>query len=93
MALQLTVSGNYNDSVTDSYIKIHDLYGSKDRIYLTVRVYTDNSKDYLVREMAPSDIDEPFNFVPSVAAESENFIKQGYVFLKTLTEFTSASDV
>ena len=65
------------------YIKIDRLSGSKDKIELIVS-YRDTDGS-LIKKTA-------FLFTPSVADGAENFIRQGYQYLKSLPEFAGAVD-
>jgi hypothetical protein len=93
MALQLTKEVQSGISVTDAYHKILSVEGNKENLRLRVGVFKDKTS---------SDDGKPaaeylgFNFSPSVEADSENFIKQGYAWLKTQTtpvDYTGATDV
>jgi len=65
-----------------AYCKVICVSGSKEMLTATVNFSNDDnqySKDY--------------SFTPSVADNSDNFIKQAYAHLKTLDEFAGATDV
>lgn len=68
------------------YLKITNLTGGKDVLTIQLTTY-----DFLERE-TEYDI-QTFVFVPSVDDNSENFIKQGYEYLKILPEFADAIDI
>lgn len=70
----------------DAYIQIVYLSGSKQKLRIDVNIYDSQSKANLVQV-------ENYEFIPSVQDGSENFIKQGYEFLKTLSEYKDALDV
>jgi len=69
-------------SVTDAYWKIISVSGSKDQLDVTVQATSDDKQV------------DSFSayFVPSVAEDSENFIRQAYMYLKTLPQFDGAED-
>lgn len=71
---------------SDAYIEIVSLTGTKNKIRINVNTYDTNSKENLIKM-------EEYSFTPSIEDGSENFIKQGYEFLKTLEEFKGAIDI
>jgi hypothetical protein len=89
MALQKTVilSDNFDIevSITDCYIKVTDMKGNKELMSFMV--------DYHKASDQGSIHQKRFTFTPSVADNSNNFIKQAYVYLKTLPEFSGSEDV
>ena len=92
MALKMTTNGAYGDSITDSYIRIDEIRGDKSRLNLVVNVYNVvDSVKHRVREILPEE--GGYALAPSVATGAKNFIKQGYLYLKTLDEFSTATDV
>lgn len=75
--------------VQNAYVRISGVQGNKDNMFVSV--------DYYVSQQAFQDGLSPvtrktFEFVPSVAEDAPNFIKQGYEYLKTLPEFLIAID-
>ncbi len=89
MALQKDTETNIGLTLTNAYIRIDEQSGGKDGISLRVRTYVSKEK----REIGCTWIDEKiYTFVPLVADDSLNFIKQGYEYLKSLPEFTNALD-
>lgn len=90
MALQKTITLKNGLTVENAYIRIDTVSGYKGEITISVNSYASQTaftsgKEYLEQTM--------YTFTPSVADGSDNFIKQGYVYLKTLTEFTDATDI
>lgn len=71
-----------NTVLNNVYIKIINIQGSKEKLYLSVIGLLDNEIVY----------EKIFEFAPSVEINSDNFIKQGYEYLKTLDEFKDAID-
>lgn len=70
----------------NSYVQITEIYGGKEKITMQVATYTDNLKEYLLSN-------EVYDFIPDVCEDSENFIKQGYLYLKALDKFKDAVDI
>lgn len=68
-----------------AYKKITHISGNKSSINITVTTYNNESKQEVVSKNS-------YTFTPSVADGSENFIRQGYEYLKTLPEFAGAAD-
>lgn len=70
--------------IEDCYCRIEHLNGGKDNIEFKLYIYDTNIENLIeIRS---------FRFIPSVINESDNFIKQGYEYLKTLPEFSNAID-
>lgn len=89
MALQKNIELPNGITVDNAYIRIDTVSGYKDEITISVNSYVAQQafvegKGYLIQEY--------HKFVPSVEEGSENFIKQGYLYLKTLPEFADAID-
>jgi hypothetical protein len=90
MALQKTVNVKNNfgleTTLTDCYIKITRIVGDKESVSITVSYYSDvnQTTEYF---------NKVYGFAADVSEGSENFIKQGYHYLKSLTEFHDAVDV
>lgn len=90
MALQKTIKLNNGLEVQNAYIRIDAVSGYKGGLDISVNSYVSQSdfqegKGYLEQKM--------YHFVPSVANQSSNFIKQGYEYLKTLDDFKESIDV
>lgn len=77
-----------NESVKEipCYLKINGISGDKE--FITIQLLTRDINDPNISY----DI-KTYNFIPSVEHGSENFIKQGYEYLKTLPEFSDVIDV
>lgn len=88
MALKQTfqVEDNFGKAVTlsDTYCRVVRVIGDKVTMHFNVEVLN-SAKDRLYMERS-------YSFAPSVADDSDNFIKQAYEHLKTLNEFTGAVD-
>ncbi|WP_094603465.1 hypothetical protein SPSIL_015230 [Sporomusa silvacetica DSM 10669] len=89
MALQKTIALSSGLTADNAYIRIDTVSGYKGQITISVNSYVSQAEftggqGYLEQKM--------YLFVPSVADDALNFIKQGYVYLKTLTEFVDAVD-
>jgi hypothetical protein len=67
----------------DTYIQVIHVSGTKDKTACNVRFRKDSSTGGIVKDMA-------FQFTPDM--NGPNFIKQAYLHLKTLPEFSNAED-
>lgn len=90
MALQLKKTTEHGIGLETAYIRIDELSGSKDRVILRVRTYTDHTNFILGRTWIEESI---YTFSPLVDDVSLNFIKQGYEYLKTLEEYSESVDI
>jgi hypothetical protein len=72
--------------IKDAYIKILSVQGDKDSIGITVGIYQTSDKAYLIKT-------EHYKFIPDISVQSNNFIQQGYEYLKGLHEYANAIDV
>lgn len=68
-------------TLSNAYIKIANVDGDKDAMGMNVSI-SDGERT----------LSKHYSFTPSVADGSENFIRQGYEYLKTLPEFAGAVD-
>lgn len=89
MALQKDIILNNNIEVKGAYIKIDTISGFKGGLDIGVNFYVSQQsfllgKGYVERK--------EYSFIPSVEDDSDNFIKQGYEYLKTLDEYVNALD-
>lgn len=89
MALQKNLELNTGLTVENAYLRIDAISGYKGEIAISVNSYVSqqafiDGNEYLQQQF--------FTFVPSVADDAPNFIKQGYLYLKTLPEFADATD-
>lgn len=91
MALQVNnVVLNNGMSAETSYARIDSIGGSKDGLTFSLNYYLDQQSFIEGKEYLKS---EQHTFVPSVADDAQNFIKQGYNYLKSLPDFADAIDV
>jgi ribosome-associated translation inhibitor RaiA len=67
-------------SVSNAYIKVDSISGNKNRIDFTVS-FSENDAVLTAKS---------YDFKPDL--DGDNFIKQAYLYLKTLPEFESATD-
>jgi hypothetical protein len=74
----------------NAYHRISEVSGSKTQIRIDVLAYA--SQDKYTNGGTPIDIAKSYSFVPDIADNAPNFIKQGYLYLKTLPEFANAED-
>jgi len=86
MALQLnlTLKDNFliDQNFPFAYIKVSEVKGSKSAVIVTIGYF--DKKDGLLLKTKQID------FVPDM--EGANFIKQAYLHMKTLSEFSNAVD-
>jgi hypothetical protein len=76
-----TVQTGIEKSTFAAVCKITFISGSKTRLKINVSHIGDVAS-----------FDRSYSFEPSVANDAENFIKQAYLYLKTLPEFVGAED-
>jgi hypothetical protein len=81
---QITLKSNFGDDVTfkDAYIKIETLIGDKTQMRVDVAVHKKQGEQVVDRKN--------YFFTPDL--DGKNFIAQAYDHLKTLEEFSSATD-
>lgn len=76
--------------VTNAYAKIGFINGNKEWLNMTLDYFMDqqssNENKGIIKRT-------DFTFIPSIEDNSPNFIKQGYEYLKSLSEFQDAIDV
>ena len=73
------------NAYTQAYFQITAIDGDKEKLKIRVTTYNDATKQQVIGQRF-------YAFTPSVADGSENFIRQGYEYLKTLPEFAGAVD-
>jgi hypothetical protein len=79
---QLGVFQNGTEKMTFAAVcKVSSINGNKTRLTFKVSHIGDVAS-----------FDRSYSFEPSVADGAENFIKQAYLYLKTLPEFSGAKD-
>ena len=76
------VNGFGNVILNDGYCKVTNIIGSKEQIKFTLTVFNKQS-NMIFKESI-------YKFIPSM--DGGNFIKQAYEHLKTLPEFSGATD-
>lgn len=67
------------------YIKITSISGDKEKLSINVNFYETADKEEIIDK-------KNYQFTPLIEDNSDNFIKQGYEYLKTLDEFKDAED-
>ena len=90
MALEKNIILDVGLEVRNAYIRIDTVSGYKGSIEISVNTYVSRESflkgtGYLTQNL--------FVFTPSVDVGSKNFIKQGYDYLKTLSEFENAVNI
>lgn len=74
-----------NIEVDNAYIRISHISGTKELIKVTIQYSKDkNSPYYHV---------ESYEFEPDLVDGRVNFIRQAYIYIKTLDKFTGSTDV
>lgn len=89
MAFIINIDLSNGISVENSYARIDTVGGSKERSHISIHYFKDKIAYEEGKELLKEDV---FDFIPSVEEGSENWIKQGYEYLKTLQLFTDAVD-
>ncbi len=86
MALKKTIQlkNNFEEFsiFENSYIKITNISGDKNKISCSLSFLKDKNKEFISSSS--------YQFTPSL--DGDNFIKQAYLHLKTLPEFADAVD-
>lgn len=82
---QIEMVSNFGDTVVfnDAYIKVTEIKGNKNNIICTYVVYMGKEKQ---TGLTVSTIE----FTPNL--DGDNFIKQGYEYIKSLPEYSDAID-
>lgn len=76
-------------SLDSAYVRVSKIDGNKDSLDVQVMTYA-TQEAYEAGKIFVKV--ESFTFVPSVEDGSENFIRQAYLYLKTLDSFKDAVD-
>jgi hypothetical protein len=82
MALKQNIETRYGFVVSEAYIRIESANVAKDKVTFTVCSYADKEKPFFDSKV----------FSCAYDISGSNPIKQAYVHLKTLPEFTGAVD-
>ena len=77
--------------VPNSYVRVNAVGGGKHGCVIELQYYANRSA--FLNGKKPIQVDSSKNFVPSTDDNAPNFIKQAYLYLKTLPEFNDATDV
>jgi hypothetical protein len=70
----------------NAYARIDSVNGTKNHLSLMVSFYNKSNNLMIVAHQ------NAYEFEPSINNDAQNFIKQGYDYLKTLPEFADAID-
>lgn len=83
-----TVSDIVNKTITveNIYAKITKIEGNNESVKITMSFFNKKDGDIIDSSIA-------YTFVPNVSDGATNFIKQGYEYLKTLSEYSEAIDL
>jgi len=82
MALQATIQ-YAGVSISNAYLKVSSLSGNKNRVTFTLVSFNQQDGEQITKQK--------FTFEPDM--NGENFIRQAYLHLKSLPEFSGAGDV
>lgn len=77
-------------SAQNAYIRIDNISGNKAVMSLDVKVYANQQAYIDGRTNVDSRV---YEFVPAVSDDAVNYHKQGYEYLKSLNEYSTATDV
>ncbi len=90
MALQMDIVLYEVLPVRATYVKIDFIEGGKENLRLTLAYYV-SRESALKKEKSLQQ--KYLYFKPNVDTQSTNFLRQGYMHIKTLPEFKEAIDV
>jgi hypothetical protein len=77
-------------SLLDTYCYVHKIGGGKELLYIQVNWYVDwDARNNNLKPIGS----KGYSFIPDVGENSVNFIKQAYLYLKTLDEFSDSIDI
>lgn len=89
MGLIISLELENGISIENAYARINTVGGSKEKSTISVHFYKDKISYNEGKELLKEVI---FEFTPSVEDNSDNWIKQGYEYLKTSPLFVSSID-
>ncbi|MEG0553260.1 MAG: hypothetical protein RR533_07005 [Carnobacterium sp.] len=90
MAIEDVVVLDSGLEVSRAYIRIDTVSGFKEKITISVNTYISKQK---FKEGLGYLSQKTYTFVPTVEVGSENFIKQGYEYLKSLDEYAHSVNI
>lgn len=90
MAMSRDFSLDSGLNFRNSYIRIDTISGYKEELIISVNIYI--SREFF-KEGKGYINQKSYMFKPSIAYGSENFIKQGYEYIKELPEFLGSMNV
>jgi hypothetical protein len=82
MALQKNIETAQGLNVNNAYIRVEDISLNKDLMHINIKTYVSVEKPYLSTGV----------FSCAYSLEGQNPFKQAYEYLKTLPEFSGATD-
>lgn len=90
MAFEMKITTGAGVVINNAYVRVDTVCGYKFGLDISVNSYVtqeafEGGQGYLEQKF--------YNLIPSVEDDAPNFIKQGYIYLKTLPEFEDAIDV
>lgn len=90
MAITKTIVSDSGLTTLNAYIRVRTYNGTKENFVFILDIYKDQqSYQEGFKTITAS---KEYSFNPDNSGNSTNYIKQAYLFLKTLPEFISAED-
>lgn len=85
LAKKIEMVSNFGDTVVfnNAYYKIDSIGGNKNNLFFTISLFKEKNGLYIN--------DKQYKFIPNLESD-DNFIKQAYLYLKTLPEYADAID-
>lgn len=90
MAIKTNLTTIHGIELVGAYVRVEYVVGDKENIIITVRTYVSQK---MATDGGAFIEEKSYIFPPNVTAESDNFIKQGYEYLKTLMMYKDATDI
>jgi hypothetical protein len=91
MALQMNTTLNSGVTVENAYFMIQSYSGNREQLRFMAVSFL--NRDAAQGNKAPLQYGKEYSCTPDLTDTAKNFIKQGYEYLKTLPEFSGATDV
>lgn len=90
MAITKTIETDSGLTVENAYIRIGNYNGTKENFIFNINFYKNKQAYEEGKEIITAS--KQYSFQPSYSSGAENFIKQAYLFLKTLHDYSDAED-
>ncbi|OMF98180.1 hypothetical protein [Paenibacillus sp. FSL R7-0337] len=89
MALVMAITTEHGIELPEAYARIDEQSGNKVEVTMRLRFYASKAS---AQEGKAWIEEKVISYTPSVDDGADNFIKQGYEYLKTLVEYVAAVD-